>query len=93
MLTSDWLDFLFEIDIFLNLPGDKTLSSMVTTSVRRIFKRGGRKFENNKDQKKGLHLEIVRFSAQILVKTKKKKKGLHLNAAHFSPQIFCPNSK
>ena len=36
------------------------------SSVRRIFERGkgAKKFENNEDQKKFLHSESVRFSAQ-----------------------------
>ena len=28
-------------------------------------KGGGRKFENNEDQKKGLHSDLARFSAQV----------------------------
>ena len=60
-------------------------------------KGGGRKFENNEDQKKGLYSDLAHVSAQIWVKTKKKvftqiqpiflpkfQKGAWLNFAHYS---------
>ena len=43
-----------------------------SSGVRRIFERGGRKFENNEDHKKGLYSDVAHVSAQIWVKTKKK---------------------
>ena len=74
----------------------------MSSSVRRIFERGGarkfRKFENNEEF---FHPESVRFPAQNLVKT--KKQSLHSNLVRFlaknwvkakkrhSPPFVCSN--
>ena len=63
----------------------------MTSSVRRILKRGGarnfRKFERNMDQNLKLsYSNFVPFFAQNQVKSKKKKKGLHSNFVPFFSQ-------
>ena len=45
---------------------DLTCTQVQTTETYAGFSKGvGRKFENNEDQKKGLHSDLARFSAQI----------------------------
>ena len=62
---------------------------LATSSERRIFEREEpRKFENNKDQKKFLHSESVRFFAQNKVNTKKIKK-MKKSSLNISP-VFGP---
>ena len=69
-----------------------TFLSLVSTSVRRIFEKGGgRKFENKEDQKKRSSLRLSPFFCPDLGED--QKKGLHPDSARFFIQIFCTNSK
>ena len=69
-------------------------SKLLSTSVRRIFERGGhgnlriRKTKRNRSSRK-----LSPFLCSDLREDQKKKKGLLPDSVRFSIQIFCPNSE
>ena len=70
-----------------------TFFCLLAVAYAGFSKGGARKFENNEDQKKFLHSESVRFSAQNYVKTKKKRSSLNFSPFFWSKITLRPNIK
>ena len=92
-IIEKYVSLLFEPDCTYFTHVASKIGSIESSSVRRIFKRGGggaRKFENienNEDQNENfLPQNQVRFPAQNLVKTQKKRSPLKFSPV-FGPKL------